>query len=198
MEKRISELYPDIKDCYVINDSGEIRNVNTGNYLKKKIERNGYIRVSLMKKSGGTTYVSLHRLLMMAFRPVENMDKLQINHIDGDKTNNSFDNLEWVTSKENIHHAINTGLTNFDYLVGEKTNLAHYSEEDAKKVISLLKTNRYTDKEISELTGYPVHSFIARIRRRETWKYLTKDIPGSLGKAERKTFNKNKKFNDQS
>lgn len=57
MEKRISELYPDIKDCYTINDSGEICNINTGNFIKKKIERDGYIRVSLMKKSGGTTYV---------------------------------------------------------------------------------------------------------------------------------------------
>lgn len=51
------------------------------------------------------------------------------------------------------------------------------------------------EKLISEL--YPnikVRSFIAKIRRRETWKYLTKDIHQPLGKAERPTFNK--KFND--
>lgn len=53
------------------------------------------------------------------------------------------------------------------------------------------------EKLISEL--YPnikVRSFIAKIRRRETQKYLTKDIHQFLGKAERPTFNK--KFNDQS
>jgi hypothetical protein len=38
-----------------------------------------------MKKSGGTTYRQVHRLLMMAFKPVENMDRLQVNHIDGNK-----------------------------------------------------------------------------------------------------------------
>lgn len=188
MEKQISELYPDIKDCYFINDSGEIRNINTGNYIKKKIERDGYVRVSLMKKSGGTTYVQLHRILMMAFKPVENMQYLQVNHKDGNKQNNNFDNLEWVTPQENIKHSINHKLTQFNYLQGEKTNFAHYTEQDALKVIELLKTNQYTDKEISELTGFPVRNFIAKIRRKETWKYLTQDIIQPLGKPERKTF----------
>lgn len=196
MEKLISELYPNIKDCYVINDLGEICNVNTGNFISKKIEKDGYVRVSLMKKGGGTTYVPLHRILMMAFKPVDGMENLQVNHIDGDKTNNAFDNLEWVTPKENIQHAIKNKLSSFEYLQGEKTNFAHYTEEDARTVIELLKTNLYTDKEISEKTGLPVRSFIAKIRRRETWKYLTKDIHQPLGKAERPTFNK--KFNDQS
>jgi tartrate dehydratase alpha subunit/fumarate hydratase class I-like protein len=56
MEKLISELCPEIKDCYIINDQGEIRNINTGNTIKQKIEKDGYMRVSLMKKGGGTTY----------------------------------------------------------------------------------------------------------------------------------------------
>lgn len=190
MEKRISELYPNIKDCYIINELGEIYNTNTGNKIKQKIERDGYVRVSLMKKTGGTTYVQLHRLKMMAFHPVDNMEKLQVNHIDGNKQNNDFSNLEWVTSQENIHHAIKNNLTNFEYIQGEKTNFAKYTEKDAKRVIELLKTNKYTDKQISQITGYPIRSFIAKIRRKETWKYLTKDIKTPLGKAERKTFNR--------
>ena len=52
----------------------------------------------------------------------------------------------------------------------------------------LLKTNKYTDKQISEITGLPIRSFIAKIRRKETWRYLTKNINQPLGKAERKTF----------
>jgi hypothetical protein len=131
---------------------------------------------------------------MMAFKPVENMEKLQVNHIDGNKQNNNFNNLEWVTAKENIKHSINNNLTNFDYLNGDKTNLSNYTEADAKRVIELLKTNQYTDKQISYITGYPIRSFIAKIRRKETWKYLTKDINTPLGKAERKSYNK--KFND--
>ena len=93
-----------------------------------------------------------------------------------------------MTPQENIHHAIKTGLTDFSYLQGEKTNFSHYTEKDAKLVIDLLKSNKYTDKEISKITGFPVRNFIAKIRRKETWTYLTKDIDTPLGKAERKTF----------
>lgn len=188
MKKLVSELYPEIKDCYTINELGEIKNQNTKNIIKHKIEKNGYVRVSLMKKGGGTTYVSLHRVLMMAFKPVQNMKDLQVNHKNGNKQDNCLENLEWVTCKENIHHAWKNSLSSAKDIEGEKTNFANYIEENALKVIELLKTNKYTDKQISEITGLPVKSFIARIRRKETWRYLTKDIKQPLGKAERKTF----------
>ena len=80
------------------------------------------------------------------------------------------------------------GLSSSKNINGEKTNFNHYSEQDAIKVINLLLTNQYTDKEISNITGFPVRSFIAKIRRKETWRYLTKNIKSPLGKAERKTF----------
>lgn len=188
MKKFISELYPNIKDCYTINELGEIKNQNTGNIIKHKVERNGYIRVSLMKKQGGTTYISLHRALMMAFKPVQNMEKLQVNHINGNKQDNNLNNLEWVTSKENIRHAWKTELASAQKIQGEKTNFAHNTEQDALKVISLLKTNQFTDKEIAQMTNTSAKTFVAKIRRKETWKYLTKDISQPLGKAERKTF----------
>lgn len=192
MEKQISLLYLYIKDCYIINDKDEFFNTRTGNKLKTTNTVDGYVSICLMKKGGGTTLLKVHRLLMMAFRPVDDMDKKQVNHIDGNKHNNCFDNLEWVTPKENIRHAWRTGLSNSDYLQGEKTNFNHYSEKQAKTVIELLKSQKYTDKQIAEITGLPSRSFIAKIRRGETWTYLTKDISVSLGKAERKTFNRSK------
>ena len=191
MVKRVHECYPYVKDCYLFDESGKVWNENTKHVLATSISFNGYPTVSVQKIQGGVSRITIHRLLMIGFKPVENMQNLQVNHIDGNKKNNNLDNLEWCTSKENIQHAIKTGLTNFDYLYGEGTNFSHYTEQDALKVLALLKTNEYTDKDIENITGLPARSFISRIRRGETWKYLTKDITTPLGKAQRpSTFNK--------
>lgn len=192
MEKQICELYPTVKPCYVITDQDEIINKNTGNHIKILTARDGYKMVSLMKIGGGTTYLPFHRIKMMAFCPVENMAVLEVNHKDGNKENNDLSNLEWVTSKENIQHAWKTGLSSTKNIQGDKSNLTHYSEELAKQVFELLKTRQYTDKEIARMTNTSAKNFVARIRRRETWKWLTKDYHNELGKAER-VLNFNKK-----
>lgn len=181
-EIRIHTLCPEIKDCYIINEKGEIWNVNTGNKISTKVEKDGYLRVSLMKYPKGTTYRQVHRLMMMAFRPVENMEKLQVNHLDGNKLNNDFSNLEWVTPQQNIQHAWKTGLATKEHLIGEKTNFSNHSEEEAKAVVELLKTNLYTDKQIQEKLGITTRGFVDKIRRRETWRYLTNNITQPLGK----------------
>lgn len=79
-----------------------------GKLLKPKKHKDGYLFVTLTKeKSKKNFYV--HRLVAEAFIPNPE-NKPQVNHINGNKTDNTISNLEWVTNAENSRHAYNNGL----------------------------------------------------------------------------------------
>ena len=79
-----------------------------------RVNDNGYIRVFIHDK----TY-ALHRLIALTFIQNPN-NKQQVNHIDGNKTNNCLDNLEWVTNEENQIHKFKIGLgNNFTRKIGQ-------------------------------------------------------------------------------
>src|SRR5699024_4237076 len=78
-----------------------------GGILKYKYDGD-YYRVLLYKDGVGKQFL-VHRILMETFVP-NPLKKEQVNHIDGDKTNNDLNNLEWVTKSENQLHAYATGL----------------------------------------------------------------------------------------
>lgn len=98
------------KDGYEIYRDGRIFNLNYNNTNERKeltpySTGNGYLQVRI---KGKPTLV--HRLIAGLFIP-NYLRKMQVNHIDGDKTNNHADNLEWVTASENCQHAHDTGLS---------------------------------------------------------------------------------------
>lgn len=88
---------------YSVSNYGDIRNDSTGTLLQGSIANNGYRMVHLRYRINKNC--SVHRLVMKAFKPCEDMDELQINHIDGNKLNNYIENLEWSTALENMRHS---------------------------------------------------------------------------------------------
>ena len=94
---------------YSISNYGRCRNDKTNTLLKGKFNtRTGYISYKLCYRID--KYISAHRTVMKAFCPCLYMDDLQVNHIDGDKTNNKLSNLEWCTGAENVQHAVDNNL----------------------------------------------------------------------------------------
>lgn len=93
----------------VIRSSGE-PNIIRGKLLSTNRKDGGYYTVSLTDINHRIISYTLHRLVALAFIPNPE-NKPEVNHIDGDKSNNSVSNLEWCTRIENQHHAIINGLT---------------------------------------------------------------------------------------
>lgn len=91
---------------YEIFPNGVIINSQTGWELQGNINSYGY-RVVGLTKNGKRKDYKVHRLLAKAFIPNPNNYRC-INHIDGNKLNNSLDNLEWCTHGQNTSHARTT------------------------------------------------------------------------------------------
>lgn len=103
---------------YTVSNQGEIRN-RLGQVKATTLNVKGYRYVHLYRNYGQQG-LAIHRAVAMAFVPGYE-EGLQINHKDGDKLNNSADNLEWVTHEENLRHARETGIVEYKPVIAIPT-----------------------------------------------------------------------------
>lgn len=98
---------------YMVNDDGKILklcNCKKPFFLIPQKTERGYLRVNIREK-GKVYHIRVHRAVAEAFIPNPE-NKPEVNHKNGNKQDNRVKNLEWVTSKENMQHAIKKGLFN--------------------------------------------------------------------------------------
>lgn len=98
---------------YLVNRLGQIKRLD-GKLLKTGRSEKGYVIVHIKGSDGNMHTVRVHRLVAMAFIPNPN-NYPEVNHIDGNKLNNTVSNLEWCTKQQNIAHARQTGLAPLKY-----------------------------------------------------------------------------------
>ena len=128
------EIWKDIAGCsndYQISNLGNIKN-KKGLILKQKINKyRGNYKLIILSKYGNRI-LRVHRLVAKTFIP-NPLNKPEVNHINGDKTDNRVENLEWVTRKENTIHMYKTGLG------GGKTYKSKLTDENVIEIKELLK-----------------------------------------------------------
>ena len=102
---RTFERYADTE--YLIFNDGRVYSEKTKRFLKPRPDTGGYLRV-VLRIDGKSVERAIHRMVGENFlRKIDGKDI--INHIDANRTNNDFTNLEWVTVKENVYHAFFMG-----------------------------------------------------------------------------------------
>ena len=164
-------IYIDYDDFirYGISDSGRVKNLKTNKILKAEVDKDGYLKVNLylgdVKK-----HFFVHRLVAIAFIPNPN-NLPQVNHINGIKTDNHPENLEWCDCQYNITHAIKTGLRK-NPPQGANHWASVYPEKTVIEICELLQSGKYSIRDISAKLNIPV-SEINHIKSKKRWKYIT-------------------------
>ena len=133
---------------YLINENGYLISLQKNlsiKFLKSRIDRAGYITVRL-SQNGKTTTHFLHRLIAETFVPNPE-NKPCINHINGIKTDNRIENLEWVTHSENVQHAY------FSKLIKNKSKVV-FDKCCNKKFINSREAAKFYNMNHNTLRGY--------------------------------------------
>lgn len=162
------EIFKDIihfENTYQISNYGNVRNKKTGLLLKPSYNKKGYQYVYLTYSHTGRVKWYIHRLV--GFHFIDNpFNKPQINHKDGNPSNNKVENLEWVTNEENQKHAI---LNNLHYQ-GESHKDSKFKEDNIILLPELIKIG-FSISQLNKLTGVAMPS-IDKIIRGKSWRKL--------------------------
>lgn len=159
---------------YIISNYGRVYSFKS-NKLLIPTERNGYLSVTLFYN--GIYYPKrINRLVMMTFAPIPNANLLQVNHINGNKKDNRIWNLEWCTAKQNIAHAIETGLRK----IGEDHPDAVITNKQAKQICELLEQQCYSYEEMYNIIQPDIEydnfrKIVYHIRYGECWQAISKN-----------------------
>ena len=174
----IKEIWKDIKGyegLYQISNYGNLKSlpklIFINRYTKIKIlsdriDGNGYKHVLLYKNKKSKSF-KIHKLVTDHF--IENKNnKKEINHKDGNKLNNYFQNLEWCTHSENIKHSFRIGTSDNK---GENHPRNKLTDKIVINIKKLYKTGKYSHKKIALI--YNVHrSTISYVLNKKIWGHV--------------------------
>lgn len=182
---------PNYEGLYQVSNLGRVKSLDRefldkkGKLFRRKgamitlVENEyGYLAVRLNKNNTRKEF-KVHRLVLMTFSPCDNMENLEVNHKDFNRKNNSLNNLEWLTHKENLNYS----KANYaNVFIGSKNPKATFTEEQIKTIremyqmgwsISQIVYELYQIDRKTDLRLYKnLHGKISDIVNYRTWKHI--------------------------
>lgn len=149
---------------YEVSDHGLVKGPK--GIVKPKVGRNGYARTELWRK-GERFRPSIHRLVAQTFLPNPEA-KPQVNHLDGDRLNNTASNLEWCTAQENMIHAVA-----LRHRYGENASASKLTEREVMAILVLLDKG-VPGKWIADVFGV-TNAQISHLRLGQQWRQIRRN-----------------------
>lgn len=151
------------RDDYTVFNDGSIFGPS-GNKMRFSENSRGYLQCSINNRTE-----EIHRIIAKCFIP-NPYNKPQVNHIDGNKKNNSVENLEWATPKENTRHAYDIGLARGNPKYGMSNGRSKLNPEKVKFIREQYRNpdNHYTMKDLAEMLDIGKNA-IFNIIHNKTW-----------------------------
>ena len=169
-------VYKRLKDypLYRVYENGEVikdksnKNRNDFKHLKHTLSPKGYHTVYVYNNEMKGSSQRVHRLVAEAFVKGKTIDNNIVNHIDGDKSNNHYKNLEWCNIQYNNRHAIEVlGVKR----TGNSNGYSKLSENQVKNIRYLHKHSNLSCTQIANI--YDVNkTTVSRIVKRITWNHI--------------------------
>ena len=156
---------------YIIYENGSIYSKRKKDFLQLCTDSKGYKYIDLKHTNSILRCPKVHRLIMLAFVGPQN--GMQINHKDGNKSNNQLSNLEYVTQEENRTHALDNGL---------KDEVPYYVDQYSLQGIKLntFRTCEEALKFLGIKNGNPGNIGRAiRGKRKTAYGYIWRSVEGS-------------------
>lgn len=155
-----------LRKGYFITENGEV--FSKDKIIKSNTDHNGYLQIRLYDNMNTRKSLLVHRLVAITFLPVENFEKLTVNHIDGNKLNNNYSNLEWMPMLENTNKAKEFGFNG---------GLYKYQDISIELVKSVIDDLLQGEKVETIMKKYNVsENFVSRIKQKKRWSCLTKNL----------------------
>ena len=158
---------------YMISNLGKIYHIKRKRLLKFSL-RGGYNRVCLFNDKKVKKQKSVHRLVAEVYCDGYN-PMYDVNHIDGNKLNNHYSNLEWVTRSQNCQHSYDNGLSKkrigHTDTIGTKNAMAKLNEQIVCDIRRLYESKNFTYQQLADMF-YVNQTTIYYIIQRKTWKHV--------------------------